>query len=429
MGRLTALHETIAARGTGIAAGLASVVGAGLIAVPAAVYHETGSAALLTWAVAALICVPMIMLFRDTVLAARDASDPLRDTIRAGLGPRVAAMVPLMFGMVVTVGLPAGAVMAARNLSAITDIGLPEVGVAAAILGFAALVTVRGRSLGNTVERIGTAVLVLALIGVVVWSLSHPSRSPEIVPDAPSLALVPAGVLVAFWAFIGFENLTFLARELPDPRRDFAPVAMTALVLLLMLVIALTLATMVQSAVVDPVTGVVDAVRSTPFGRLAAAALAIAAVLGMTLNAVAWVRGVAYVLDSAGREYALPSLLTSRSPVPRRAVVLLCGGFTVSCTVLALRPDLVVDMLAGASGVFVIIYLLCILAYIRTAGLRVWSAANLALVPLFTWTLIASGSRAILPVAVLTAAAAVVWLRSRGRAADADRSAPASSVR
>lgn len=429
MGRLTAQFETITARGIGIASGLASVVGAGLIAVPAAVYDETGSAALLTWAVAAAICVPMIMLFRDTVVAARDTSDPLRDTIRAGLGPRIAAMIPLMFGMVVTVGLPAGAVMAARNLSAITDIGLPETGIAATILGFAALVTVRGRSLGNTVERIGTAVLILILIGVVAWSLSHPSRSPHIVPDEPSLALVPAGVLVAFWAFIGFENLTFLARELPDPRRDFAPVAMTALVLLLVLVIALTLATMVQSAVVDPVTGVVDALRSTPLGGFAATALAVTGVLGMTLNAVAWVRGVAYVVDSAGQEKVLPSLLASRSPIPRRAVVLLCCGFTVSCTVLALRPDLVVDMLAGASGVFVIIYLLCIAAYVRTAGLGFWPLANLALIPLFGWTLITSGTRAIFPLTVLVVAAIVACARYRGRPTAPDLSASNSPVR
>ncbi|MGO3065171.1 MAG: hypothetical protein ACTIIT_04025 [Brevibacterium linens] len=55
--------------GPGVAAGLSSVVGAGLIAVPAAVLHESGGAAALTWIIAALVCLPMLMLFGDTVTA------------------------------------------------------------------------------------------------------------------------------------------------------------------------------------------------------------------------------------------------------------------------------------------------------------------------------------------------------------------------
>lgn len=69
-------------RAGGVAAGFASVVGAGLLGLPAAVLHETGSAAVLTWLVAAALCIPMIMLFRDTVLGTPDSSDPLRDAVR-----------------------------------------------------------------------------------------------------------------------------------------------------------------------------------------------------------------------------------------------------------------------------------------------------------------------------------------------------------
>ncbi|WP_415857141.1 hypothetical protein [Sinomonas sp. G460-2] len=36
------------------------------------------------------------------------------------------------------------------------------------------------------------------------------------------------GVLLAFWAFVGFENLTFLGRDLRDPRRHFLPVSAVA---------------------------------------------------------------------------------------------------------------------------------------------------------------------------------------------------------
>lgn len=412
----------IAALSAGVAAGLASVVGAGLIAVPAAVLHETGSGAVLTWLVAALACLPMIMLFRDTVVGSARSADPLRATIRAGLGRRAAAMVPLMFAMVVVVGLPSGSVMAARNLTAIMQVPVPEIALAALLLGVAVAVNLRGRMLGSAVERSGAVVLVAALIGVVTWSLLHPTRSPDVLPDGPALALVPAGALIAFWAFIGFENLTFLARELPDPRRDFAPVAMTTLALLLALVLALTMAVVVQTAQADPVTGVVDAVRSTPWGGVVAGVLAASGLLGMALNAVAWTRGVGIVISAAAADGLLPrAFAAAPDATPRRAVLLLSAGFTVTLTILLVRPDLVVDMLGAASGVFVLIYIMCIVAYVRTAGLRVWGVANLLLVPLMAWTLISSGSRAIFPVAVLLVAAVIAVIRTKARSLPDDR--------
>lgn len=393
------------------------MVGAGLIAVPAAVLHESGAAAALTWIIAALVCLPMLMLFRDTVLVSGHSADPLRETIRTGLGRRPAAMVPLMFSMVVVVGLPSGAVMAARNLAAIMGVDVPEIAIAAGLMAFAVVVNLSGRSLGSTVERVGAVVLVIAIVAVAAWSLLHPSRTPEVVPDASELALVPAGALIAFWAFIGFENLTFLARELPDPRRDFAPVAIISLALLLVLVLALTAAVQAQSSQVDPVTGIVDALQSTPWGGATASVLAAMGILAITLNAVAWTRGVASIISVAAAERILPrALAVDSGATPRRAVLVLSAGFTVSLIILMVRPDLVVDMIGAASGVFVLIYIMCIVAYIRTVGLRVWSVANLALIPLMAWSLVSSGPRAIFPVAVFLVAGAITLVRARGRA-------------
>lgn len=393
------------------------MVGAGLIAVPAAVLHESGAAAALTWIIAALVCLPMLMLFRDTVLVSGHSADPLRETIRTGLGRRPAAMVPLMFSMVVVVGLPSGAVMAARNLAAIMGVDVPEIAIAAGLMAFAVVVNLYGRSLGSTVERVGAVVLVIAIVAVAAWSLLHPSRTPEVVPDASELALVPAGALIAFWAFIGFENLTFFARELPDPRRDFAPVAIISLALLLVLVLALTAAVQAQSSQVDPVTGIVDALQSTPWGGATASVLAAMGILAITLNAVAWTRGVASIISVAAAERILPrALAVDSGATPRRAVLVLSAGFTVSLIILMVRPDLVVDMIGAASGVFVLIYIMCIVAYIRTVGLRVWSVANLALIPLMAWSLVSSGPRAIFPVAVFLVAGAITLVRARGRA-------------
>lgn len=413
------LSSRLSSRITGVAAGLASVVGAGLIGVPAAVINETGSAAILTWIVSALACVPMLCLFRDTVVSRPDSRDPLRDTVRSGLGATAGNMVPLLFGMVVLVGLPAGSVMAARNLSVITGSALPESVTAIAILGVAVATNLLGKHTGHQVERVGTLVLIFALVGVVLWSTLHARRAPELIPDSGDVVLVPLGFMVAFWAFIGFENLTFLARDLPDPKRDFMPIALTSLGLLLLLTTSLTIAVLVLTPRADPVTGVVDALRTTPFGDTAALVLAASGMVGMLLNAVAWVRGVGLVIDSAAREAILPrALIGNDAANPRRAITIMTCGFAVSLVLLQQRPDLVIDMLAAASGVFVVIYTMCIIAYARTFGVRVSTIANLALIPFLIWSLASSGWRAIFPLAALCLAWIVVRYGARQSSPD-----------
>ncbi|OYN95141.1 hypothetical protein CGZ96_16705 [Enemella evansiae] len=391
-------------RAGGVAAGFASVVGAGLLGLPAAVLHETGSAAVLTWLVAAVLCVPMIVLFRDTVLRTPGSSDPLRDAVRAGLGRRWGDRIPLMFPMVVMIGLPTNAVVAASNLAAATGLAVPPTVLAALLLGLAVATNLAGAAAGARVQQWGAIALVAVLTAVLVWLLSQPVRPAEVVPTVPALGAVPAGVLLAFWAFVGFENLTFLARDLSHPRRDFTAVSLISLGLLVTLAIGLTLAIAVRSApvAVDPVTGLVDAARGLPGGPVGAVVVALAGAGGILLNALAWVRGVGLVLDSAAREGLAPAWIAGPDArQPRRAIGVLAGGFAVTLVVLQVFPGLVVDALAAASAVFVVIYLICIVAYARSTGPRPWTLANLALVPIMLVALWQSGLRSAYALVVL----------------------------
>ncbi len=394
-------------RAGGVAAGFASVVGAGLLGLPSAVLHETGDAAVLVWLVAAALCVPMVVLFHSTIEQAPGSGDPLRDTVRAGLGDRWGDVVPLMFGLAVVVGLPANAMVAAHNLVAATGLGLPAGIIAAAVLTVAVLTNVTGRNASARLQQVGAVVLVAALVLFVVWALADPRRRPQVAPAVSSLPSVPAGVLLAFWAFVGFENLTFLARDLARPHRDFRPVALITLALLAVLAIALTLAIAAHlpASSVDPVTGLVDAARTLPAGVLAATGVALAGTAGILLNAVAWLRGVGLILASAAREGLLPSAMAGRDPAgPRRAILVLAVGVTVTVVFLSMVPAAVVPALAAASAVFVVIYLICIVAFVRINGPGWWTAAAGALIPLMLLTLVRSGWRASYAAAAFVAA-------------------------
>ena len=400
-----------------VAAGFASVVGASLIGLPPAILSETGSAAVATWLVAMALCVPMIMLFRDTVLLTPGSADPLRDTVRAGLGHAWGNLIPIMFGMVVIVGLPTNAVIAARNLAKGAGADIPGIAIASCVLVVAVIVNLVGGGAGAWLQRAGAITLVAVLMAVMFWSFTHAQQSPVALPQMDTIPAIPAGVILAFWAFVGFENLTFLAGDMADPPRDFAVVALITLALLTVLSIALTLAVAVQipAGRVNPVTGLVDAARRLPGGPVAGALLATAGFVGVLINAITWVRGVSLILTAAARDHLIPVWIAGPDPLqPRRAIAVMAGGFALVSWALHAAPDLVIAALAAASAVFVVIYLICIAAYVRTGGPRRWRLANLALAPVLLWSLWDAGARSLYAV-VVVGVAATVAIRARRR--------------
>jgi len=105
--------------------------------------------------------------------------------------------------------------------------------------------------------------------------------------------------------------------------------------------------------------------------------------------------------------------VTTESGVPRRAVFLLSGLFAVVGTVLVIEPGVVVDAVATASSIFIVLYLLSIVSYARVRGLTVRSVLNLLLLAVLGASLIQSGWRSLYAVVVLAVALTVQVVQSR----------------
>jgi len=411
-------------RAAAVVVAFASVVGSGVIVLPAAVLAESGSAAVLVWIATALLCIPMIMLFRDTVLHGDGDPDPLRSSVRRGLGPAAGRMVPVCFSLVVVVGLPTSAVAGAHFLGTVIPLPVPPAAVAAILLGIAAITNLAGGRTSARLQGWVAGILVVVLVAAALGAISHPVRSPHLVPEAAGLGVVPSGMLIAFWAFVGFENLTFVARDMRNPRRDFGFVAAVALGLLVSLAVLLTVAIARQMDTVDPLTGVVDALRVGRPGPTIAAVVAAVGAAGVLLNALAWVRGCALVLDAAAGEGIFPTRLATPGQTPRRAICALTLGFVATLGVLARWPEAVVDLMAAASAVFVIIYVLCILAHLRQHPPIAWAVANALVLPVMITMLIGSGWRSVYGLVVLVLAALISGPIFRRRASDRSPAPP-----
>lgn len=376
-----------------------SVAGSGVLLLPSAVYSAAGGASGWVWLSATLLCVPMLVLFADLV---RDAPPGrgMEWVITRGLGPQMGRCVPVLFLAVVALGLPGGAVVAGAYASRALSAGSPvTVCVAVAVLALAVALTLAGASISGRAQRASTWLLVCVVAVLAALAVAHAPRAgfSNALAGPPHPGVVLPEVVLAFWAFAGFENLTFLSAELRHPDRDFLPVSVAALGLYAALTVVLTLAVaaVVPRGQVDPLAGLLQLAEFLPSRTPVIAAVLATAVTAMVMNAVAWTWGVSRLITGAAQDGILPRALAVLGPrgAPVRAALLLAALFATSVSVMLARPGLVVPAISAASSVFLVLYALCILAYLRITGARcralLVTAPLLVIVPSLTrsgWT-------------------------------------------
>src|SRR5215217_1076985 len=193
--------------GGGIAVAVGSVAGSGILFLPSVIYVVAGSDALVVWVLAALVCVPLLLVFDALVRQVPDGSG-LEGFVALGLGRRVATLVP---GLLLVVFFPA---MAAAMLVAggYAGDGVVQLVVALAIIAvttWGALTGARGAARLQVV--VVWTMLAAALVLVIVTAPRAWHGYDAVRPHMSDLGAIASGVLVAFWGFAGFENMTFVA--------------------------------------------------------------------------------------------------------------------------------------------------------------------------------------------------------------------------
>jgi amino acid efflux transporter len=404
--------------GDGVVLAIGSIAGSGILFLPSLTYSLAGHEVLIVWGVGTLLCLPMLFVFTDMVRVVPDGSG-IEGFVGRGLGPRVAATVPVLFLSVVVLGIPAGALVAGIYLRDAVGGGMwVQLVGALAVLAGAIATNLTGAGAGARLQR--GAIWALLAVTVALCVLTYPDARGgygAVAPAFGALGPILSGVVVAFWAYAGFENLTFIAGEFKNPRRDFPLAMIFAFLAYGGLVVALTttIAAIVPREQVSEVSGLYQIAEQVGPSWIAVGVITAFALALVQLNSASWLWGMSRLIYASGRAGRMPRWFVQLDgrDLPRRAIGVLATTFVVLTVIGAVVPGLVVGAITLASSVFMFLYLLCLASYWRIergfgkrllcGGLAIFLLATLASV----------GPKILYPISVFIIAMLVSIIRHR----------------
>jgi amino acid transporter len=373
----------------GIALAVGMVVGSGLLGLPGLTLEVGGvHAAAAGWLLTSAAAVPLIWIFCRLGLKFTSSAGLTLYAKRAAGEWAGHAVTAVLLGTFV-IGIPALALIGAAYTQHL--VGLPPMAtpwLAVAILGVTTAVNLLGVRIAGWVNAASLVALVL-LVAVVVllnpdYCVTGLSVLPELARGQVQLRyqdLWQVCVLL-FWAYLGWENLSFGLEEFRRPARTIPLVYWGSFAVVAVLYLALAFTSIGAAAsgqAVAGASGLVALVSGSWAGRLLVGVM----VLVILANANAWVFGASRLLFAAGRDGVVPPVFArlSAKDVPWVSLLALCGAYAVVIAATSATGVTVSTLIPLVSQNFLVLYAFSIVAFFRSErGWERWVVTPLALV-------------------------------------------------
>jgi amino acid efflux transporter len=372
---------------------VSSVLGSGVLVLPGLAAKIAGPASLVAWILLSVASYPFAYTFAS-LSARRPESGGVYAFAKESLGHNVASMTGWLFVVWYITGAPAVTLIAASYLAFAFPMSRPEVFVVAGVIIFAAFsINYKGIVVSNKVQLAVVVSIVALLLATIVTSF-HDVALKNFAPFFPN-GLIPIGVSAAliFWSYLGYENVSNVAEEFENPKRDFHRSIMISVIIVSALYVSVALMTVGTLAYkaggsVAPFAAILSNVLGV-YGAPGTAILAVFIIFG-TVNA--YMTGMSRVVYSVAKDGGFPKYLANvdgRTGAPSRSLTLLSG---LALSVIGMFYFLNVDLetaLLIPSGAAIIVYIIGSVAGIkllkgrRGGGILPWIslAISLAILP------------------------------------------------
>jgi amino acid efflux transporter len=358
----TGLRKVITLR-YAIAFYVSSVLGPSILVMPGLAAKIAGPGSIIAWIGLSLASFPFAYTFAS-LSARHPESGGVYSFSKEAFGYHVGVVTSWLFAFWFITGAPAVTLIAASYLGYAFPLTRAETFLAAvAIISTAFVVNFRGIVVSSKVQLAVIVSIVALLLAATLSSLGEVrfSNFSPFLPDGV-LAVGTAASLI-FWSYLGYENVSNVAEEFENPKRDFVRSIFLSVLLVGALFVAVSFVT-IGSGVYAVGAGSVApfaAMLSHVIGSYAAVAIAILTAFIIFGVANAYMTGMSRVIYAASKDGALPGVLNKLDPktsAPSRALMAL---FFSSMIALVFFYFLNVDLetaLLIPSGAAILVYVI-----------------------------------------------------------------------
>ena len=381
------LKKTITV-GKGLALAVSTVIGSGLLGLPGLaleignVYTAAGG-----WLLISLMLIPLVYIF--TYLGMKFTSSAgLAKYAQVSIGNWGSHAVTAVLCGTFVVGIPALALIGGSYAQTVLGLsGNFIFGIAIGILLLSTLFNSIGFSVVNIVNIVSMGALVFMTIIIVLSNGSLFIAGLHVFGKLLTgnihlnyLDLWRTSALL-FWAFIGWENLSFNMEEFKNPSRTIPRVYWLSFIIVVALYLALSITSIgaqYTGISTKGASGLTSLVERTHLGTFQIALM----IVVITANACAWVMGASRLYYASGKMGILPSFLgklTNKS-IPLNSLLLSFVIYSFVILVAFYSKTSISSLVLVVSQNFIVLYLLSIFAYWKTdKRARKWGISLLSL--------------------------------------------------
>ena len=346
------------------------VVGSGLLILPGLVYQQVGNVAVYAWIISAIISIPLLMVF-STLGAEFPGAGGIAGFMQAIFSRRAGAATEIL----ILGTLPGGAALAVtggKYMAAFMGGGTVTLIFGTFLILFiGGMVNYFGAKLSGRVQQVIAVILVVMLSSTAIVALLYGDTSQgEGIAPLPRIVDAFPGVGLVFFAFVGWELMSFTTEEFINPKRDFplmvaiSFIIVSALYFLIAAALQIILPSTHPSLSKAPIAGLLSLV----LGDLSGKVISFAGILIALSNFISVVWAFSRLTFSSAREGLLPCLLAVteiHNKIPRNAVT---ASISAIFLILLLHFSGIISQslmfeLAGIS--FFMSYILAVVAFIK----------------------------------------------------------------
>ncbi|MGI2065987.1 L-methionine/branched-chain amino acid transporter [Shewanella sp. MF08487] len=389
-----------------------TLLGTGVFILPQMTIDKAQSGALVAWILLTLAIIPVALVFGRLASVFPHAAGPAYFVEKA-FGRTAGRTIGLIFLLVVPMGAPAAILMTFQFVNALVPIsGWSKVAVEVLVIFGLFLINLRGIQVSAKLQ-FGLTLCIVAVVVVLFGANSFQPDQLTILashgmPEMPTV-MIAAGI--AFWSFLGIEAMTHLADDFRRPQQDMIPAMMMGTVLVGVIYVACTLLLLlVPTDKSVAMIGVFDQLLGG-YGAQVIGILGIASGLA-TVNVYA--ASAARLVWSFSCEGILPRFFAVKNAhgVPIRALAALLSVMASVIVLTYISGQELEHLIAWSNSVFVVIYLMAMLAAAKLLPRHNWPLVALGCVFCVVLAFALGASMSYVLVLILVVAPFLWWQKS-----------------